>query len=631
MTPADRAAGLIRDLVTLMYRADWTTLSLAAEIAEFDDFSAYMRMVQPPRPSWAPRAGPHAPGRPDDRRDRRPSGAGSDEGGEDDEEEDDDFESAGSRREQSLRLLLAPGGRFRAETHSSRGRTSVRISDGQAEWDLDEGGRHGAPSLSTAVPPGQPPCAELLCPAWLPARFELELAGPAVAAGRPAYRLIGRPRPAGRDLSAGGRGPGRRGRAARSVPRAAHRAGLARAQPDLASRIDVLVDAELGILLRCERLHDGEAISAREITALSIDPPDANDTSEFTAPAGRTEPPSASPFTGPGWDRAKSAASLGATALSYAVRYGPHRKPPAGAQAGGPLIDPSAQHDWPGAPGPAEPVSAALLTLLYESGLRPAGFDAELRTWQDDTAVAERLSSAASDPALAGVRQLAREIGARTTTWQSRESVRIGLPNRYRVEFLAGGNRPPKAAIVACDGSRRWRVYPDHVSAGPARPLPPPLPLLADPSWLLDWRLTGGAEVMLDGRRGYQIRIGERWAHGPDPEAMAATPTDAVIDAELGVLLRLTREQAGRPAMQQTITAVRVRPSRPDEDFRVEVPASTRVVADTGTLLDEADAPAPVQAAAQLAGKAFKGALRIGSFLESVRRQAGPPGPGDRG
>jgi hypothetical protein len=304
MTPADRAAGLIRDLVTLMYRADWTTLSLAAEIAEFDDFSAYMRMVQPPRPSWAPRAGPHAPGRPDDRRDRRPSGAGSDEGGEDDEEEDDDFESAGSRREQSLRLLLAPGGRFRAETHSSRGRTSVRISDGQAEWDLDEGGRHGAPSLSTAVPPGQPPCAELLCPAWLPARFELELAGPAVAAGRPAYRLIGRPRPAGRDLSAGGRGPGRRGRAARSVPRAAHRAGLARAQPDLASRIDVLVDAELGILLRCERLHDGEAISAREITALSIDPPDANDTSEFTAPAGRTEPPSASPFTGPGWDRA---------------------------------------------------------------------------------------------------------------------------------------------------------------------------------------------------------------------------------------------------------------------------------------------------------------------------------------
>jgi hypothetical protein len=169
MTPEDRAAGLIRDLVTLMYRADWTTLSLAAEIAKFDDFSAYMRMVQPARPSWALPAGPHPPGRPGDRRDRRPGGAEANQGREDEDEADDDeddgFEPSGSRREQSLRLLLAPGGRFRAETHSSRGRASVRVSDGQTEWGLDEGGRPGAPSVSAAVPPDQAPCAELLCPA----------------------------------------------------------------------------------------------------------------------------------------------------------------------------------------------------------------------------------------------------------------------------------------------------------------------------------------------------------------------------------------------------------------------------------------------------------------------------------
>jgi hypothetical protein len=164
---------------------------------------------------------------------------------------------------------------------------------------------------------------------------------------------------------------------------------------------------------------------------------------------------------------------------------------------------------------------------------------------------------------------------------------------------------------------------------GPARPLPAPVASLADPSWLLDWKLTGGAGVVQDGRAGWPIRIGQRWAAGSAAAAMSAIPGDAVIDAELGVLLRLTCEQAGRPARQQTLTAVRVAPSRPDDDFRVVVPPGTRVVPGTGTMLDEAGAPAPVQAAAQLAARAYKGAFRIGSLLESLRR-ADPPGSGHR-
>jgi hypothetical protein len=168
----------IRDLVALMYRADWTALSLAAEVAEFEDFSAYMRMTQPSRPDWMPRTGPCQrgwPGRPADRQRSEPhrDDAGGDEPGVDAEPADEDLGQSGAVREQRLRLLLGPGGRFRTEADSSRGSDS-------------------------RLPPAGPPCPELLCPAWLPASFELEFAGPAVCAGRPAHRVIGRPRPAGR-------------------------------------------------------------------------------------------------------------------------------------------------------------------------------------------------------------------------------------------------------------------------------------------------------------------------------------------------------------------------------------------------------------------------------------------------
>jgi hypothetical protein len=380
-----------------MYRADWTALSLAAEVAEFEDFSAYMRMTQPSRPDWMPRTGPYQrgwPGRPADRQRSEPQrdDAGgdefdadesdADEPGVDAETADEDLGQSGAVREQRLRLLLGPGGRFRTEADSSRGSDS-------------------------RLPPAGPPCPELLCPAWLPASFELELAGPAVCAGRPAHRVIGRPRPAGR---------GRR-RGSPPVPRPGHWGQLMRRdQPGAASRIDALVDAELGILLRCEQLHDGEVVSRREISSLILDPPEAHDAAQFADPVDPADPTDQSgpgPFAGPGWERAKTAASLGATALSYAVRYSPRREPPPGSQPGGPPAVPARPGDCAGHPEPDEPVSAELVTLLYEAGLRRTGFDAELRTWHDGTTVADGLAAATRDSGLAGVRRLAGALGAR--------------------------------------------------------------------------------------------------------------------------------------------------------------------------------------------------------------------------
>lgn len=96
--------------------------------------------------------------------------------------------------------------------------------------------------------------------------------------------------------------------------------------------------------------------------------------------------------------------------------------------------------------------------------------------------------------------------------------------------------------------------------SGPQRPLPGCWDTLVDPAWLLlpGWQLSAGGQEQVGGRRGWQI-----WAHrGGTPQAspapgaeqrlwFSAAPYDhaaAVIDAELGVALRVTFFAGGQPA-----------------------------------------------------------------------------------
>jgi hypothetical protein len=221
---------------------------------------------------------------------------------------------------------------------------------------------------------------------------------------------------------------------------------------------------------------------------------------------------------------------------------------------------------------------------------------------------------------MAGVRRLGAALGELAATWQLREAIRVVLPDRFRVDYIDGGLKRRTVTSEATDGSQRWRVSPGQIAVGPARPLPEPLARLADPSWLLDWRLTGGAEVTEGGRRGIRIRIGERWPVSQAPPR--TVPVDAVIDAELGILLRLSQEQDGRPARQQVLTKVAVLEHPDTAGFRIQIPAGTRVIHDSGGLADELNIPAPVQAAVHVAGKAIGTAARVGGFLDSMRRQA---------
>jgi hypothetical protein len=600
----------VLDLVSLMYRTDWTALSLTAEADEFHDLDALVRTRQPPRPPWA-RTPPKSPGA---RHRHAPPQHGShaddDDADDDDSSDDDDFELP---RQRQLRhdLLLLPGGRFRLVSQSEGGWSTTRTSDGRVEWEgvnpevnAEEGDEDEPQTLS----PARPPIEELLCPAWLPANFSLELAGAAVLGGRQAHRVIGRQRPIGTG----------RARAGRSTPRPAHRASIPSSQPDQ-SRVDALVDAELGILLRSELTSGGQVVSRYEITSITLGPPEAA-SMEFTAPPSATDSAGESPFAGPGWERAKRAANVGAGALSFAIRHAPHREPPAGSKPSPEFTPTVGGAEWPGQPGPDEPVAAQVLGLIYEAGLGRSEFDAELHTWGDTASAAGAFRHLTRNTTLSGVNQLADAMTEKATTWQSRERLRVGLPGRYRIDYIDGGQKRRPVTTEASDGSKRWRIFAGYVAVGPARPLPAAVAKLLDPAWLLDWQLTGGAPVIQGGRRGLRVRVGQRW--GSEGANASEVPAEVVVDAELGILLQLTQEQSGQPSQQQTLTGLTVQEHRDPSAFVIQIPPGTKVVQDTGGFTDEIEMPPAVHTAIHLAGRAASGAVKIGSFLDSLRGSA---------
>jgi hypothetical protein len=145
-------------------------------------------------------------------------------------------------------------------------------------------------------------------------------------------------------------------------------------------------------------------------------------------------------------------------------------------------------------------------------------------------------------------------------------------------------------------------VYAKRVTAEPAEPLPGEIADLLDASWLLACELTDGHPVTVDGgRSGYRVVARKP---GPQPtgiglfltpdaaSAMAGRwaqmffPVVAVVDAESGRLLRLTRYRGGRPVLRQELRDVADVASA--DDFAFTPPAGLPVVDE-----DEDASPGP--------------------------------------
>src|SRR5580704_17785675 len=285
------------DLVSLLYRADWTRLSLTAEVSVTRDRDLERSPVDdgPPPRAWggaqfgpwsapwfgpwsAPWSGPWfgppggpvheergEPGEPwlapEEGEPERRFGVplGRRRGGREWELATEVLGTESSR----FTLLIAPGRRYREQ-----GESYLSGCDGDRSWLAVQ--EDGGWSVETVGGPESPPAPRLLRPSWLLTGFTLEPGGPASVSGRDALRMVATPRP----------GIG--------IQRVVTRRPL--------DRVEVAVDAELGILLRCEEILDGRPLRVTELADVRVDIAPAGNDAPFQPPGGwdsvdDTEPP----------------------------------------------------------------------------------------------------------------------------------------------------------------------------------------------------------------------------------------------------------------------------------------------------------------------------------------------------
>jgi len=569
-----------RGLIALLYRADWRRLSLSGEVS--GGSMPLISVITETLPPGAPFPPPFPP----------PPAA-----------------------EREFTLLVAPGGRYRV---ASTGGQQIQGCDSERAW---EWAGELPPNTETRLSGDLgAPFPELLEPSWLLSGYDLAIEGDATACGRAAIRVVGTAR-----------------------ARDHHKLAVPplRWPPVIwADRVDALIDAELGILLRCESRRGERAPDVDEFLSLTVPAEADHDPGQFTAPpgsvfSGRAWPWSSFtfPFGEPGREVAKTAAGLAAAGLGAAIKYTPRRRSDPFARATEEAADPDAvlpRDDGPAPdepPGPgAPPVSDEVLHLLYRSGADEPRFTATLHEWIDSEALLEAVPDSARKTGFGGVGFLVdavRDAMLDPGAVHEVSSVRIGAWDRYRIDVTrpAQATRPrfgPRQGgrrgrrTDACDGRRRWQVYEDRVVETPEVSLPAEVRALADGSWLLGAALAGGAEITVGGRRAYRV-AGRALHRNPWPLLSVldfqSLPAVAAVDAESGRLLRLTRYAGGKPVMCRELRDIAQGGSG---DFGFEPPAGLRVVQEP----DEPSGEQPVNPAGFMA-KATANAAR--GFFGSLR------------
>jgi outer membrane lipoprotein-sorting protein len=504
-----------------------------------------------------------------------------------------------TRRVHRARLRIAPGGRYRADILPVEDQDEVSV-DHDRVLRRRYGTRPGLP----------PPYPELLWPSTLLNAFSLEVAERAEVAGRAALRVVATPAP--------------------GVWRAAER--------NRPERIEVVADAETGILLRFEEFFDGRTVQLCELTDVTFDPADEfsipDDAEDDGDPVG--SPP---PFSGPGWETAKTAVNAIKTAtnalgpvLGPAIRHAP------------PWRGESVTDDDPEAAMPpagerfdqmlsAAPPSAELLHALHRSGR--AAFSATLHHWVDMAALGEQARSWTSGHGWGGIGSVAGALTDRFDSSHQVTRVALGGDGRYRLDFM-GNQRSHRAKSVACDGTQRWAEYDDRVIVGPMLALVHEftrgknITELIDTASLLASRVSSVAETQVAGRRGFAVRAA---ADGlpSGVELWRPRDSDVVVDAELGIVLRRTWYDGDTPVMRSEFRDVE--PLAGDgSEFTPNIPPGIRVEHTDGGVLDELDLPPAMRSAirsagsvAKAAGSAAKAAAGLFDSLRHADEKRGAP------
>ena len=227
-----------QEIVGLLQRADWTKLSLAATVSRrFNRALRDEQLRSMPSPPWMP-PWARAMMDPDD----IPMRLGD--------------QVTGS-------LIVAPGCRFREELTDENGDAATSGCDGDRVWVVNPrlarteavaADRHGESGWRVyAGGSARPPSGRLLSPSWVLRGSGLRIEAAVIAAGREAWRVVAVPWA----WPSGPLGP---------------------------QRYDLIVDAELGILLRCETFVRGLPLSLEELDAVRVEVAEVADESLFAAP-----------------------------------------------------------------------------------------------------------------------------------------------------------------------------------------------------------------------------------------------------------------------------------------------------------------------------------------------------------
>ena len=568
----------LQGVIRLLYRADWTRLSLYADVrSESDEDLVASRVLARMREKIDPWVSASSTW-------TEPTG-----------EEPRGYQSWPAT------LLIAPGGRYRQE-YPDEPSGHVTGSNGERDW-VWRPEDPGPPELPSHVVHG-PPRPHLFCPSELLGEYTLEVQGPVVASGRDAIAVVATKRT---DIG--------------------HTSHLGASS--LGDDLSVIVDAELGILLRYEETFEGQRVSLTELTTVVLDPPEAADLSRFEPPAGsRTGQDSGESlwvsFSGPGWEAMKTVAGLAAGALGASIRFAPHR----------PGRENFSEGELQPAMPPAEPAVLKtdgdpslpddLVYLLYRSGENPA-FTATVTEWHDWSAMTARVPDSVRSAGLGGLGYLIDSItGATHGNPVARTSTRLRVSGRdkYRIDYLSRSGKN-HAKTIASDGEQRWQAFEAHTVVGPAHPPPREFANLVDSSWLFSCRLSGGNEISYRGRRAYQLSVAQG-GNGRLAAPLLFFPADVIVDAELGCLLRLISFAADRPASWYELSDIGAEPI-PADEFRPDVPPGVRVIDETGNAFADAAAVMPgaagraIRTATDVARRTNDALSAARSFLDDLR------------
>jgi hypothetical protein len=350
---------------------------------------------------------------------------------------------------------VAPDGRYRFE-----------VIDGEGDREVRAGDSAGGPV----------PLPELMFPAGrLLPDFDLQITGRTEFLGRPVIAIAGSPRLAGR---------------------ARH------------ERMSGLVDAELGILLRYQRVGPAQTESA-EFTRLTLSP---------AQPPGRELDP-------------------------------------------GPL--PGDRPSGRNSTGRQEPVfTDDEVNLLYRSDLVPQRFAAQLSE-QTDAATMMRLAREAFAATKAGNRTQWLWRPSDDQAFQDVDRLArlaVAMPGRYLIEATTDPGRKP--AVIACNGQQLWRAYPDRAAVRAAEPVLREIATIIDPAWLLDesHQVSVLAEAVVDGRPALHVRAAGDWLP-PHSGPLSGTPVfsdqvEVFIDRALGICLRQVSSYLGHPVHRIELTGL---------------------------------------------------------------------------